>query len=195
MSSDKLKPQVQDQEAIEAVKTLMKWVGEDPEREGLKDTPARFVKAWSADFFSGYKEDPVEHLRRTFEEVGEYDSIIILRDIDFSSYCEHHLVPIMGKAHIAYIPNGRVVGISKLARLLDGFARRFQVQERLTEQVASAIQEVLDPLAVAVVIDAQHLCIKTRGAHKPNSSMITSSLKGKFRTDPAARQELFDLIK
>lgn len=184
-----------DAQAIESIKTLMKWIGEDPSREGLLDTPNRFLKAWKNDFFSGYDEDPVDHLTRTFEEVGEYSSIVILKDIKFSSHCEHHLVPIIGTAHIGYIPNGRVVGISKLARVLDGYAKRFQVQERLTEQVASAIQQVLQPLAVGVVIDAKHMCIGTRGAFKPASSMVTSSLKGAFFDDPRARQEFFDLIR
>lgn len=184
-----------DPKAIEAVKYLLQWVGEDPDREGLLDTPKRFLKAWGEDFFAGYSEDPKEHLSRTFDEVGEYDSIVILRDIQFSSYCEHHLVPIIGVAHIGYIPEGRVVGISKLARVLDGYAKRFQVQERLTEQVSRAIEEVLQPKAVGVVIDAKHLCIGTRGADKPTSSMVTSSLRGAFRRDASARKEFFDLIK
>jgi GTP cyclohydrolase I len=184
-----------DEKAIEAIKYLMQWVGEDTTREGLVDTPMRFLKAWGEDFFRGYEEDPADHLARTFEEVGEYNSIVILKDIPFSSYCEHHLVPIIGTAHIGYIPNNRVVGISKLARVLDGYAKRFQVQERLTEQVSSAIEKVLQPKAVGVVINAQHLCISTRGANKPTSSMITSSLKGAFFTDPMARKEFFDLIK
>jgi GTP cyclohydrolase I len=184
-----------DPKALEAIKYLLEWAGEDPEREGLLDTPKRFLKAWGNDFFVGYGEDPKGHLERTFEEVGDYDSIIILKDIPFNSYCEHHLVPITGIAHIGYIPNNRVVGISKLARLLDGYARRFQVQERLTQQVADAIEEVLQPKAVGVVIDAKHLCISSRGANKPTSSMVTSSLKGAFRDDPMARKEFFDLIK
>ena len=184
-----------DEKAIEAIKYLMQWVGEDTTREGLVDTPMRFLKAWGEDFFRGYEEDPADHLARTFEEVGEYNSIVILKDIPFSSYCEHHLVPIIGTAHIGYIPNNRVVGISKLARVLDGYAKRFQVQERLTEQVSSAIEKVLQPKAVGVVINAQHLCISTRGANKPTSSMITSSLKGAFFNDPMARKEFFDLIK
>lgn len=184
-----------DEKAIESIKYLLEWAGEDPNREGLLDTPKRFLKAWGGDFFTGYGEDPKEHLQRTFEEVGDYDSIIILKDIPFSSYCEHHLVPIIGTAHIGYIPNDRVVGISKLARLLDGYAKRFQVQERLTEQVSLAIEEVLKPKAVGVVINAQHLCISTRGASKPTSMMTTSSLKGAFKEDPMARKEFFDLVK
>jgi GTP cyclohydrolase I len=184
-----------DPKAIEAIKYLMEWVGEDPNREGMLDTPKRFLKAWGNDFFMGYGEDPKEHLARTFEEVGNYDSIIVLKDIPFSSYCEHHLVPIIGTAHIGYIPNDRVAGISKLARVLDGYAKRFQVQERLTEQVSSAIEEILQPKAVGVVIEAQHLCISTRGANKPTSSMVTSSLKGAFFDNQMARKEFFDLIK
>lgn len=184
-----------DEKAIESIKYLLEWAGEDPNREGLLDTPKRFLKAWGGDFFTGYGEDPKEHLQRTFEEVGDYDSIIILKDIPFSSYCEHHLVPIIGTAHIGYIPNDRVVGISKLARLLDGYAKRFQVQERLTEQVSLAIEEVLKPKAVGVVINAQHLCISTRGASKPTSMMTTSSLKGAFKDEPMARKEFFDLVK
>ena len=184
-----------DPKAVEAIKYLMEWVGEDPNREGMLDTPKRFLKAWGNDFFTGYGEDPTEHLLRTFEEVGNYDSIIILKDIPFSSYCEHHLVPIIGVAHIGYIPNDRVAGISKLARVLDGYAKRFQVQERLTEQVSSAIEEVLQPKAVGVVINAQHLCISTRGASKPTSSMVTSSLKGAFFDNAMARKEFFDLIR
>lgn len=184
-----------DEKAIESIKYLLEWAGEDPNREGLLDTPKRFLKAWGGDFFTGYGEDPKEHLQRTFQEVGDYDSIIILKDIPFSSYCEHHLVPIIGTAHIGYIPNDRVVGISKLARLLDGYAKRFQVQERLTEQVSLAIEEVLKPKAVGVVINAQHLCISTRGASKPTSMMTTSSLKGAFKDEPMARKEFFDLVK
>lgn len=178
----------------ESVRLLLEGIGEDVNREGLRDTPSRVARAWADEFCSGYGVDPREYLSTTFTEVESYNSIILLRSVDFSSYCEHHLVPIRGVAHIAYLPSSRVVGISKLARVLDGYARRLQIQERLTEQVRMALDEVLEPRGSAVIIKAKHLCISTRGAHKPNSEMVTSSLSGVFREEASARAELFSLI-
>lgn len=172
-----------------AVQTLLRWAGEDPRREGLRDTPKRVVDAYR-DWFSGYSADPRAYLRRTFEEVEGYDEMVVLRDIAFESFCEHHMAPIIGRAHVGYLPRERVVGISKLARVVDGFARRFQVQEKLTAQIATCISEVLKPRGVGVVIDAVHQCMTTRGVHKPGVSMITSHMLGAFRTDPSTRREL-----
>jgi GTP cyclohydrolase I len=181
-------------EAAEAaVKTLLLWAGDDPEREGLRDTPKRVVKAYG-DWFSGYATDPGEYLRRTFEEVEGYDEMVILRDISFESFCEHHMAPIIGRAHVGYLPTDRVVGISKLARVVDGFARRFQVQEKLTAQIAGCINDILKPRGVGVVIDAVHQCMTTRGVHKRGVSMVTSKMLGTFRADPATRAEFLRFI-
>lgn len=174
--------------AQEAVRTLLRWAGEDPAREGLRDTPGRVVKAYR-DWFSGYLSDPAEYLRRTFEEVEGYDEMIVLRDIEFESHCEHHMAPIIGRAHVGYLPTNKVVGISKLARVVDGYARRFQVQEKLTAQIARCINEVLKPRGVGVVIDAAHQCMTTRGVHKRGVSMVTSNMLGTFREDARTRAE------
>lgn len=182
------------EEAEEAVRTLLRWAGDDPDREGLKDTPKRVVKSYE-EFFKGYDTDPEALLSRTFEEVHGYDEIISLRDIRLESYCEHHIVPIIGKAHIAYLPDKRVVGISKLARVVDLFSKRLQIQEKLTSQIAHTINDVLKPKGVAVVIEANHMCMSTRGVHKTDVIMQTSHLLGCFRDDRSARQEFFSLIK
>ena len=170
-------------EAEQAVEVLLRWIGEDPAREGLTDTPKRVVRAWE-EFCSGYNDDPASVLTSTFEEVEGYDDMVLLRNIEMQSHCEHHMVPIMGVAHIAYMPNRRVVGISKLARVLEGFARRLQTQETLTAQVATCIQSALQPRGVAVMIDAQHQCMTTRGVHKPGVSMVTTRFTGVFDSDP-----------
>ena len=180
-------------EAEAAVRTLIRWAGENPDREGLLDTPKRVVKAYE-EWFAGYGVDPVDMLQRTFEETEGYDEIVLLRDIRFESFCEHHLAPIIGKAHVAYMPRNRVVGISKLARVVEVYARRLQIQEKLTVQVASCIQEVLQPRGVAVVIDATHECMTTRGVHKSGVSMVTSHMLGVFRDDATTRRELLSLI-
>jgi GTP cyclohydrolase IA len=169
-----------------AVQTLLRWAGEDPRREGLHDTPKRVVNAYG-DWFSGYASNPAEYLRRTFEEVNGYDEMVVLRDISFESFCEHHMAPIIGRAHVGYLPSDRVVGISKLARVVDGFARRFQVQEKLTAQIAGCINDVLRPRGVGVVVDAVHQCMTTRGVHKRGVSMITSTMLGSFRADASTR--------
>jgi len=179
--------------AESAVKTLLLWAGEDPHREGLQETPKRVVDAY-ADWFSGYSTDPGEYMRRTFEEVDGYDEMVVLRDIDFESFCEHHMAPIIGRAHVGYLPTDRVVGISKLARVVDGFSRRFQVQEKLTAQIAGCINEVLKPRGVGVVIDAVHQCMTTRGVHKRGVSMITSKMVGTFRADASTRAEFLRFI-
>jgi GTP cyclohydrolase IA len=177
----------------EAVRTLLRWAGEDPNREGLVDTPARVVRSYEQ-FFAGYATDPVELLARSFEETDGYDEMVVLRDIRLESHCEHHMVPIIGRAHIAYLPAGRVVGISKLARVLDVYAKRLQIQEKLTAQVANSINEVLQPKGVAVVIEAAHQCMTTRGIHKPGVSMVTSRMLGAFRDDPSTRREFLAMI-
>ena len=182
-----------EKEAMEAVKTLILWAGDDPEREGLIDTPKRVVKAYKQ-FFAGYKEDPEEILSRTFEEVDGYDDAVIVRDIRLESHCEHHMVPIIGVAHVGYIPSNRVVGISKLARLVDLYSKRLQTQETMTAQIANTIDKVLKPKGVAVVIDSNHNCMSTRGVHKANSSTITSRMLGIFRTDEKAREEFISLV-
>jgi GTP cyclohydrolase I len=181
------------QEAEAAVRTLLRWTGDDPRRAGLLDTPARVVRAFE-EYYRGYGEDPADILRTTFDEISGYDEIVLLKDIEFSSHCEHHLAPIIGKAHVAYMPVNRVVGISKLARLVESFSKRLQIQERMTVQIADTIQEVLEPKGVAVVIEAVHHCMTTRGVHKPGTAMLTSRLTGRFRTNPATRKEFFDLI-
>jgi GTP cyclohydrolase I len=177
----------------QAVRTLIRWAGDDPDREGLLDTPQRVARAWR-EYARGYEEDPARHLSRTFEEVGGYDEIVLLRDIPFQSHCEHHLAPIIGKAAIAYLPNERVVGISKLARVLHGFARRLQVQERLTAQVADTIWEHLRPQGVAVVIEATHACMTARGVSTPDVMMTTSRMMGVFREDERSRREVLALM-
>jgi GTP cyclohydrolase I len=180
-------------EVADAVRTLIRWAGDDPDREGLLDTPARVARAWK-EYARGYGEDPAAHLYRTFDEVGGYDEIVLLRDIPFQSHCEHHMAPIIGKAHIAYLPNIRVVGISKLARVLHGFARRLQVQERLTAQVADCIAEHLQPKGVAVVIEAAHACMTARGVNTPGVMMTTSRMMGVFRSDDRSRKEVLALM-
>ncbi|WP_066718082.1 GTP cyclohydrolase I FolE [Sphingomonas pituitosa] len=180
-------------EVQEAVRTLLRWVGEDPEREGLRDTPLRHAKAWR-EYCAGYDEDPGMHLARTFEEVAGYDEIVLLKDIPFQSHCEHHLAPIIGKASIAYLPKDRVVGISKLARVLHGYARRLQIQERLTAEIAQAIWEHLKPAGVAVVIEAQHGCMTGRGVKTHGVGMVTSRMLGCFLEDRSSRAELMSLM-
>ncbi|MGB5410226.1 MAG: GTP cyclohydrolase I FolE [Woeseiaceae bacterium] len=180
-------------QAEEAVKTLLLWAGEDTRREGLLETPTRVAKAYE-DWFSGYKDDPVEFLARTFEEVEGYDEMIVLRDISFESHCEHHMAPIIGVAHVGYLPKNKVVGISKLARVVDAFARRFQVQEKMTAQITNCIADVLQPRGVAVVIEASHQCMTTRGIHKTGVSMVTSSMTGAFRNDARTRTEFLRMI-
>ena len=177
----------------EAIRTLIRWAGDDPDREGLLDTPRRVAKAWR-EYARGYAEDPAVHLSRTFHEVGGYDEIVLLKDIPFQSHCEHHMAPIIGKASIAYLPGDKVVGISKLARVLHGFARRLQVQERLTAQVADAIWEHLQPKGVAVVIEASHACMTARGVQTPGVMMTTSRMMGTFREDERSRREVLALM-
>jgi len=181
-------------EAEEAVRTLLRWAGDDPDREGLRGTPDRVVRSYE-EFFAGYDQDPVEILKRTFEETEGYDEMVLLRDIRLESHCEHHMVPIIGKAHVAYLPDRRVVGISKLARVVEVFSKRLQIQEKLTSQIANAINEVLQPKGVAVVIEAAHQCMTTRGVHKPGVTMITSRMLGAFRDQPATRREFMALIQ
>ena len=180
-------------QAETAVRTLLLWAGDDPDREGLKGTPERVVRAYE-EFFAGYGVDPVDLLQRTFEEVEGYDEIVLLRDIRFESYCEHHMVPITGRAHVAYLPRHRVVGISKLARVVEVYAKRLSIQEKMTAQIANTIDQVLQPLGVAVVVEGEHQCMTTRGVHKPGVSMITSRMLGAFRTDPATRREFLALV-
>jgi GTP cyclohydrolase IA len=181
------------EEAEEAVRTLIRWAGDDPAREGLVDTPKRVVRSYE-EFFSGYGVDPVAVLSRTFQETNGYDEVIVLRDIRFSSHCEHHMVPIIGKAHVGYLPRHRVVGISKIARLVEAFASRLQIQEKLTTQIANAIQDVLEPRGVGVIVEAAHQCMTTRGVRKPGATLVTSRMLGTFRTDPATRREFLTMI-
>lgn len=180
-------------EAEEAVRTLIRWSGDDADREGLKETPARVVRAYE-ESFAGYESDPVDLLRRTFEEIDGYDEMVLLKDIRFESHCEHHIAPFIGKAHVAYLPRRRVVGISKLARLVDVFAHRLQIQEKMTAQIANAINDVLQPEGVAVVIEASHQCMTARGIHKPGVVMVTSRMLGAFRDNPATRHEFLAMI-
>jgi GTP cyclohydrolase I len=180
-------------EAEGAVRTLIRWAGEEPDREGLDGTPARVVRAYE-EWFAGYGEDPAELLRRTFEEAGGYDEIVLLRDIRFESHCEHHMAPIIGRAHIGYLPRNRVVGISKLARLVEVYARRLQIQERMTAEIANTIDRVLNPHGVAVVIEGTHTCMTTRGVHKSQASMVTSRMLGVFRDRAETRQEFLSAI-
>jgi len=181
------------EEAEEAVRTLLRWAGDDPTREGLLDTPDRVVRSYE-EFFEGYAIDPVALLERTFEETDGYDEIVLLRDIRLESHCEHHMVPIIGRAHVAYLPHHRVVGISKLARVVEAYAKRLQIQEKLTAQIANTIQQVLEPRGVAVVIEAGHQCMTTRGIHKPGVTMVTSRMLGAFRDDPTTRREFLAII-
>ena len=188
-----LLPRPRREEVEAAVRTLIRWVGDDPEREGLQDTPRRVVDSFR-EFFAGYEADPVEILRRTFEETDGYDEIVLLRDIRFESHCEHHLAPIIGRAHVAYLPHRRVVGISKLARVVDIYARRLQIQEKMTAQIANTLNDILEPKGVAVVIEASHQCITTRGVHKPGVVMTTSRMLGVFRENAVTRRELLAMI-
>ena len=182
------------EEALDAVRTLIRWAGDDPEREGLLGTPDRVVRSY-AEFFSGYGEDPVALLQRTFEEMDGYDEIVTLKDIRFESHCEHHLAPIIGKAHVGYLPSRKIVGISKLARVVDAYARRLQVQEKMNAQIANCIQHILEPKGVAVVIEAAHECMTTRGVHKPGVTLVTSTMLGAFREDSRTRREFLAMIR
>ncbi len=181
-------------QAEDAVRVLLRWSGDDPTREGLLDTPKRVAKAYG-DWFSGYAMDPEDYLKRTFEEVAGYDEMVVLRDIEFESHCEHHMAPIIGKAHVGYLPSGRVVGISKLARVVEAYARRFQVQEKMTAQIAACIEDALQPRGVGVVIEASHECMTTRGIHKRGVSMVTSKMLGTFREDARTRAEFLEFIQ
>ena len=182
-----------EKEVHEAVRKLLLWAGDDPDREGLVGTPDRVARAYK-EFFAGYEQDPEEILRTTFEEVEGYDEMVLVKDIGVESHCEHHMVPIIGRAHIAYIPNNRVVGISKLARVVDIFAKRLQIQEKMTAQIANSIENVLKPKGIAVVIDASHQCMTTRGVNKPESSTVTSAMRGVFKDDPRTRNEFLSFI-
>lgn len=187
------KPRPSRDEAEEAVRTLLRWAGEDPNREGLLDTPTRVTKAYG-EWFRGYNEDPAAILERTFEEVDGYDEMVVLKDIRFESFCEHHMAPIIGKAHVGYLPTDRVVGISKLVRLVDAYGKRLQVQEKLTAQIANTLQEVLKPRGVAVVMEGEHHCMSTRGVHKHGVTMVTSRMMGIFKSNDITRQEFLKLI-
>jgi GTP cyclohydrolase I len=182
------------EQAEEAVRTLLRWACDDPNREGLRDTPKRVVKSYE-EFFAGYHTDPVALLERTFEETDGYDEMVLLRDIRLESYCEHHMVPIVGRAHIAYLPHRRVIGISKLARVVEAYSKRLQIQEKLTAQIANTLNDVLQPRGVAVVLEASHQCMTTRGVHKVGVSMVTSRMLGAFRDDPATRREFLSMIR
>ena len=181
-------------EAEAAVRTLLRWAGDDPDREGLIDTPARVARSYR-ELFAGYETDPRDYLERTFEEVAGYDELVVLRDIPVVSFCEHHMLPVLGKAHVAYLPTDRVVGISKLARVVHGFARRLQIQEKLTAQIAQAIQDILRPKGVGVVIEAEHSCMTLRGVNTPGTSLTTSHLLGEVRDDPRTRQEFLEFVR
>jgi GTP cyclohydrolase I len=181
------------QDAEKAVHTLLRWAGDDPAREGLRDTPARVAKAFE-EWFSGYAQDPEEYLKRTFEEIEGYDDMVVLKDIRFESHCEHHLAPIIGRVHVGYLPARRVVGISKLARVVEAYARRLQVQEKMNAQIANTIQKVLKPKGVAVVIEAVHQCMTTRGVHKTGVTMVTSTMLGAFRDNDVTRREFLAVI-
>lgn len=179
--------------AEEAVRTLLRWAGDDPDREGLRGTPARVVRAYE-EWFAGYDVDPVDLLQRTFEETEGYDEMVVLRDIRFESFCEHHIAPIIGRAHVAYLPDRRVIGISKLARLIEVYAKRLQIQEKMTAQIANTLNDILLPKGVAVVIEATHQCMTTRGVHKAGVTMVTSRMLGAFRDDPSTRREFLAMI-
>jgi GTP cyclohydrolase I len=191
--ADKSDSSVSQQQAEDAIKLLLRWAGDNPEREGLIDTPTRVAKAYK-EWFAGYDAKPEQYLKRTFEEVEGYDEMVILRDIEFESHCEHHMAPIIGVAHVGYIPNGRVVGISKLARVVEAYAKRLQVQEKMTAQIARCINDVLQPKGVGVVIVAKHECMTTRGVHKTGVSMVTSKLLGSFRDDASTRAEFLQCV-
>ena len=182
------------EQAEDAIRTLLRWAGDDPAREGLRDTPRRVAKAYQ-EWFAGYAQDPTAYLARTFEEVAGYDEIIVLRNIEFESHCEHHMAPIIGRAHVGYLPRNRVVGISKLARVVDAYAKRLQVQEKMTAQIAQCIHDTLQPIGVGVVIEASHECMTTRGVHKRGVSMVTSTLLGCFREDHRTRDEFMRLMR
>ena len=192
--ADSKNPSVTQAQAEDAVRTLLRWAGEDPTREGLLDTPRRVAEAYG-DWFKGYHDDPREYLARTFEEVAGYDEMIVLRDIEYESHCEHHMAPIIGRVHIGYVPNGRVVGISKLARVVNGFARRLQIQEKLTSEIAEAIHDILEPRGVGVVIVSEHSCMTMRGVNTPGSRLTTSHLTGVLRDDPRTRQEFLEFVR
>lgn len=181
------------EQAEEAIRTIIDWIGDDPDREGLQGTPGRVIRAYE-EFFAGYDDDPIEYLKQTFEEVDGYDEMVLLRDIRFESHCEHHMLPIIGCAHIAYLPSNRVVGISKLARVVEAYAKRLQIQEKLTAQIANTVNEVLAPQGVGVVVEAAHQCMTMRGIHKPGVTMVTSQMLGRFRSDSRTRRELMSLI-
>jgi len=191
---DHRKPGPSQSEAEAAVRTLIEWAGDDPDREGLVDTPARVVRAYK-ELFSGYETDPRDYLQRTFDEVGGYDELVILKDIRVVSFCEHHMLPFLGRAHVGYLPTDRVVGISKLARVVHGFSRRLQIQEKLTAEIAEAIQDILKPKGVGVVLVSEHSCMTMRGVNTPGSRLTTSHLLGEVRDDPRTRQEFFELVK
>ncbi|MDF2097088.1 GTP cyclohydrolase I FolE [Fodinicurvata sp. CAU 1616] len=192
-SDDSLTDRPSREEAEAAVRLLLRWAGDNPEREGLRDTPARVARAYE-EYFAGYAIDPVELLQRTFAETDGYDEMVLLKDIGFESHCEHHLAPIIGVAHVAYMPRRRVVGISKLARVVEAYAKRLQIQEKMTAQIANTLQDVLDPLGVAVVIEAEHQCMTTRGIHKPGVNMVTSRMLGLFRNNASTRREFLSLV-
>ena len=192
--TDARAPKVSQADAEAAVRTLIEWAGDDPDREGLLETPRRVVKSYR-ELFAGYESDPRAYLERTFEEVGGYDELVILKDIRVVSFCEHHMLPFLGRAHVAYLPRDRVVGISKLARVVNGFARRLQIQEKLTAEVAEAIQDILKPKGVGVVIVSEHSCMTMRGVNTPGSRLTTSHLLGEVRDDPRTRQEFFELVR
>lgn len=192
-SLDKISQKPSQEEAEDAVRILLRWAGDDPDREGLLDTPRRVVKAYQ-EFFRGYDEDPRETLSRTFEEIAGYDEMVVLRDIPFESHCEHHIAPIIGRAHVGYLPDKKVVGISKLARIVETYAKRLQVQEKMTAQIADCIQEVLEPLGVGVIIQASHECMSTRGVHTHGVSMVTSRMVGAFRDDEKTRREFLTVV-
>lgn len=190
----KMRPNTSSRDQVaEAFRSILLWIGENPDRDGLRDTPDRLVRAFE-EYFAGYAQDPEALLKRTFEEVEGYDEMVVLRGIPFQSHCEHHVAPITGRAWVAYVPNQRVVGISKLARVVEAYARRLQVQEKMNAQIANCIQKVLDPKGVAVVIEAQHQCMTTRGVHKPGVTMVTSTMLGAFRKDPMTRREFLTII-
>jgi GTP cyclohydrolase I len=192
--TDKPHPEVSAAEAQAAVRTLIRWAGDNPDREGLLDTPARVTRSYK-ELFAGYETDPRAYLERTFDEVGGYDQMVVLKDIRFVSFCEHHMLPVVGVAHVGYLPTNRVVGISKLARVVRGFARRLQIQEKMTAEIANAIHEVLNPHGVGVVIEAEHSCMTLRGVNVPGTSLTTSSLIGAFRDDPRTREEFLSLTR
>lgn len=187
-------PKISQAEAEAAVRTLIQWAGDDPAREGLLETPARVARSYR-ELFAGYEIDPLQYLEKTFEEVGGYDELVVLKDIRFVSFCEHHMLPVVGKAHVAYLPTDRVVGISKLARVVRGFARRLQIQEKMTSEIAQAIQTVLKPQGVGVVIEAEHSCMTLRGVNVPGASLSTSCLLGVVRDDPRTREEFLRLVR